>query len=92
MPSVGILLLLVIAGTTMCVKARAAGPAAVCAGLTVLFLVSTPVGSGVPGAVASVFSLLDSVASPALNHEVDSPADGSPSRTTSVGTDSVVDR
>jgi hypothetical protein len=69
MPSVGILILLVIAGTAMCVKARAAGPAAAFAALTVLFLVSTAVGSGLPGLVARVFSVLDSATSPALNHD-----------------------
>ncbi|MDQ2709936.1 MAG: hypothetical protein M3Z25_20950 [Actinomycetota bacterium] len=69
MPSVGLLILLVIGGAVMCVKARAAGPAAVCAGLAVLFIVSTPVGSGLPGVVATVFSAVDSAATPALNHE-----------------------
>jgi hypothetical protein len=88
MPSVGILILLVVAGTAMCVKARAAGPAAVCAGLMVLFIVSTPLGSGVPSAVASMFSLLDSVTSPALNRHVDAPDEGNVPRTTSVGIDS----
>lgn len=83
MPSVGILILLVIAGTAMCVKARAAGPAAVCSGLTVLFLVSTPVGSGLPGVVASAFSVLDSVTSPALNHQAETSGSG---HTTSVDT------
>jgi hypothetical protein len=69
MPSVGILILIVIAGTAMCVKGRAAGPAAAFSALTVLFLVSTPVGSGLPGVVTKVFSVLDSATSPALNHE-----------------------
>lgn len=88
MPSVGILTLLVIGGTLLCVKARAAGPAAICAGLTVLFIVSTPLGSVVPGAFASFFSLLDSVASPAMNRQVDVPAEGTAPRTTSVRVDS----
>lgn len=92
MPSVGILILLVVAGTVMCVKARAAGPAATCAGLAVLFIVSTPLGSGVPGAVATLFSLLDSVTSPALNRQIGTPADQSSPHTTSVRTDSRVDR
>jgi hypothetical protein len=92
MPSVGILILLVIAGTVMCVKARAAGPAAACAGLAVLFFVSTPVGSGLPGAMATVFSLLDSVTSPALNHQVNGPTNGATSGTTAVVTDTGVPR
>jgi hypothetical protein len=51
--------------------------------LTVLFLVSTPVGSGLPGVVASAFSVLDSVTSPALNHQADT---GDSGHTTSVDT------
>ncbi len=69
MPSVGILLLLMAGGLVMCVKARAAGPAAACAALAVLFLVSTPVGSGLPGALSSMFSAVDSATTPALNHD-----------------------
>lgn len=85
MPAVGILTLLVIAGTALCVKSRAAGPAAICSGLAVLFIVSTPLGSGVPGVVATVFSLLDSVTSPALNRQIGTSPDGGSSQTTSVG-------
>lgn len=70
MPSAGILILLVLALMVGCVKARAAGPAAWCAGLMVLFIVSTPVGSVVPSAVAGLFSVLDGVTTPVLNHEV----------------------
>ena len=69
MPSVGILIVLVIAGTWMCIKARAAGPAAAFAALTVLFVVSTPLGSGLPNVVGSVFSTIDSAATPALNQQ-----------------------
>lgn len=67
MPSVGILILLVLVGTWMCVKARAAGPAAAFAALTVLFIVSTPVGSGLPDLVGSVFSAVDDAFTPTLN-------------------------
>jgi len=67
MPSVGVLILLVSVGTWMCIKSRAAGPAAVFAGLAVLFVVSTPVGSVLPGAVGSLFSAVDSATTPALN-------------------------
>jgi hypothetical protein len=66
MPSVGILIVLVIAGMWMCIKGRAAGPAAAFAALTVLFVVSTPVGSGLPNVVGTVFSAIDSAATPAL--------------------------
>ncbi len=66
MPGVGLLILLVIGGATLCVKARAAGPAAVFSALAVLFIVSTPVGSGLPGVVSAVFSAVDNAATPAL--------------------------
>lgn len=69
MPGVGVLILLVIGGAVLCVKARAAGPAAVFSALAVLFIVSTPVGSGLPGAVATVFSAVDSAATPALTND-----------------------
>jgi len=69
MPSVGILILLVIAGTALCVKGRAAGPAAAFSALTVLLIVSTPVGSGIPGVMATFFSVLDGATTPALNHQ-----------------------
>jgi hypothetical protein len=69
MPSAGILILLVAVGTWACVKGRAAGAAAGCAALTVLFVVATPVGSGVPGVVAALFSVLDRVTTPLLNDE-----------------------
>lgn len=67
MPSVGILILLVLVGTWMCVKARAAGPSAAFAALTVLFIVSTPVGSGLPDLVGSVFSAVDDAFTATLN-------------------------
>lgn len=74
MPSVGILIVVVLAGTWMCVKARAAGPAAAFAAMAVLFIVSTPVGSGLPGVVGTVFSAIDDAATPALNEETTSTA------------------
>lgn len=74
MPSAGILILLVAFGTWACVKGRAAGAAAGCAALTVLFVVATPVGSGVPGVVAGLFSVLDRVTSPVLNDQGDETA------------------
>jgi hypothetical protein len=42
--------------------------------LAVLFIVSTPVGSGLPGVVSAVFSAVDSAATPALNHAVTTSA------------------
>lgn len=73
MPSVGLLMLLAITGCALCVRARAAGPAAVCAGLAVLFIVSTPVGSGLPGLLATVFSAIDGAATPAMTNDSPTP-------------------
>lgn len=66
MSSVGVLILFSIGATWMCVKARAAAPAAVFAVLALVFFVSTPVGSGLPGAIATVFSAVDNAATPAF--------------------------
>lgn len=74
MPSVGLLIVLVIGGAALCVRARAAGPAAVFSALAVLFIVSTPVGSGLPGVVSALFSAVDSAATPALNQQGTSTA------------------
>jgi hypothetical protein len=69
MPSVGVLILFSIVGTWMCIKARAAGPAAAFAALALVLFVSTPVGSGLPAALATLFSTVDSATTPALTHE-----------------------
>lgn len=69
MPSAGILILLALVGTWGCVKARAAGPAAAAAALAVLCIVATPLGSWVPTGLSSLFSVLDGVTTPVLNHD-----------------------
>jgi len=69
MSSIGILLIFSIIAAAICMKARAAGPAAVFSALALVLFVSTPAGSGLPAAVASLFSAVDSATTPALNHE-----------------------
>lgn len=69
MPSVGVLILFSIGGAWMCAKARATGPAAVFAVLAVVFFVSTPVGSGLPGAISTLFSTVDGATTPALTRD-----------------------
>lgn len=69
MSSVGLLILFSVLGAWMCVKARAAGPAAVFSLLALVLFVSTPVGSGLPGALSTLFSAFDQAASPALTRE-----------------------
>jgi hypothetical protein len=73
MAVVGVLLLFSAAGAWMCVKARAAGPAAVFAAFAVLFFVATPVGSGLPHAVGVLFSVVNESTTPALNSVDTSP-------------------
>jgi hypothetical protein len=69
MPSAGILIVLTVLGTWGCVKARAAGPAAAGAALAVLCIVATPLGSWLPTGLSSLFSVLDGVTTPVLNHD-----------------------
>lgn len=85
MPSVGLLILLVIGIGALCVRQRAAGAASVCSGLAVLFIVSTPLGSGLPGLVAAVFSAIDSAATPALSHDTSATTGPVTAGATSVG-------
>jgi hypothetical protein len=70
MPSIGLLLLFSIAAAWMCIKSRAAGPASVFSALALVFFVSTPIGSGLPDAIGSLFSTMDHATTPALNREV----------------------
>jgi hypothetical protein len=65
MAVVGVLLLFSAAGAWMCVKARAAGPAAVFAAFAVLLFVATPVGSGLPHAIGVLFSVVNDSTTPA---------------------------
>lgn len=69
MPSAGLLLLFSIGGAWMCIKARAAGPAAVFTALALVFFVSTPLGDGLPGAMGTLFSTVDDATTPALARE-----------------------
>ena len=56
MPSVGVLILFAAVGAVMCARARVAGGAVVFALIGLSMFVSTPVGSGLPGAMSSFFS------------------------------------
>jgi hypothetical protein len=68
-PGIAIVILLLVGGLALGVKGRAPGVSAWCAGLLVLFLVSTPVASGLPGAVSTAFSVIDGAMAPVLAGE-----------------------
>lgn len=67
MPSVGVLILFAILGAFICAKARVASGAIVFALLALVLFISTPVGSGLPGAITQVISSVDHAATPALD-------------------------
>lgn len=67
MPSVGVLIFFAIVGAIICAKARVPGGAVVFALVAIVLFVSTPVGAGLPGAVTTFLSTLDSAATPALS-------------------------
>ena len=67
MPSVGVLIFFAIVGAVICAKARVPGGAVVFALVALVLFVSTPVGAGLPGAVAAFLATLDNAATPALS-------------------------
>ena len=66
MESVGALILFCVLGSVICAKARVAGGAVVFALIGLLLFVSTPAGSGLPGAVSGFFGTVDDATTPAL--------------------------
>lgn len=67
MPSAAVLIFFAILGAIICAKARVAGGAVVFALIAVVLFIATPVGSGLPGAIASFVTTLDHAATPALD-------------------------
>jgi multisubunit Na+/H+ antiporter MnhG subunit len=68
MPNVGVLIMFALLGAFICARGRHAGGAVVFSMLAVVMFVSTPVGSGLPGAVASLLSTVNDSTTPALTH------------------------
>lgn len=81
MGSVGVLLLIAIVGAVICAKARSAGGAVVFSLLTLVLLLATPVGAGLPGAVSTFVSAFDRAATPALNRTEPSEVDANQAET-----------
>src|SRR3954468_11042890 len=67
MSSVGLLIAFAILGAFICAKTRSAAGAVVFALIALVLFVGTPVGQGLPGAIASVKSTVDRAATPALD-------------------------
>jgi hypothetical protein len=72
MGSVGVLILAAVLGAFICAKARVASGAVVFSLIGVVLFVSTPAGSGLPGAVSGFLDRVDNSTTPALV-EVESP-------------------
>jgi hypothetical protein len=66
MGAVGLLIVVAIGGAFICAKARSAGGAIVFSLLALVLFVATPVGQGLPGAIGTFLSAVDSAATPAL--------------------------
>jgi hypothetical protein len=71
MDNAGVLIFFALVGALICAKARSAGGAVLFGAIALALFVSTPAGSGLPGAVASFLSAV-SEATAALS---DSPED-----------------
>lgn len=66
MPNVGVLIFFAIVGAFICAKSRVPGGAVVFALVALVLFISTPVGAGLPGALSTFLSTLDTAATPAL--------------------------
>ena len=68
MPSIGVLIVFAIVGAFICGKARFPGGTVTFALLALVMFVSTPAGSGLPGALSSLLTTVDNATTPALTH------------------------
>lgn len=64
MSSVGVLIFFAIVGAIICARSRVAGGAVVFALIAAVLFISTPVGSGLPGAVSDFVTKVKDVTSP----------------------------
>lgn len=71
MQNVGVLIFFAVLGAFICAKARVSAGAVVFALIALVLFVSTPVGQGLPAAVATFVTVVDDAATPALT---DAPA------------------
>lgn len=66
MESIGLLIVFAILGAVICAKARVAGGAVMFSLLALVLFISTPAGSGLPGAVSDFLGSLNDSATPPL--------------------------
>lgn len=66
MSNVGVLIFFAIIGAFICAKSRAPGGAIVFSLIGLVLFISTPVGSGLPGAMSRLFSTVNESTTPAL--------------------------
>jgi hypothetical protein len=69
MPSVGALIAFSVLGAVICAKARVAAGAVTFSLIALVLFVGTPVGAGLPAAIANFVSAVDGATTPALNGE-----------------------
>ena len=65
--NVGVLIFFAIVGAFICARVRVASGAVVFALIALVLFVTTPLGAGLPGAVASFFSTVSRATDPVLN-------------------------
>ncbi|WP_214364965.1 hypothetical protein [Pseudonocardia sp. H11422] len=69
MESAGVLIFFALVGAFICAKARVPSGAVAFTVVALALFVATPVGQGVPDAVAGFFSAVDDATTPVLNEE-----------------------
>ena len=74
MDNAGVLIFFALVGALICAKARSAGGAVLFGALALALLVSTPAGSGLPGAVASFLSAVSEATAALSDSSEDSGA------------------
>lgn len=68
MENFGVLIFFAVLAAFICAKARVPAGAVVFALIALVLFVGTPVGEGLPGAVATFVSVVDDAATPALTN------------------------
>ena len=67
MASIGVLIFFAVVGSFICARSRSAGGAIFFAALAVVLFVTTPMGSGLPGAVSSFVNTVGNSTGPVLD-------------------------
>lgn len=65
--SIGVLIFFALLGAFICARARVAGGAIVFSLVAFVLFISTPAGSGLPGAISDFLSTIDQASTPALD-------------------------